>query len=307
MALFSSSTSGRLPDTASLPVDPALAARFGRTSQLCAVCVAVLGSVVLIGWLTGFGALKSIWLDTETVKANTALGLLAAAACLTALIRPSRRARHAAMLAGLFVLLDGVAHLCEYVLGVDLGIDQALFHDAPTVIHPGRMAPNTAIALALFGSAVLLSRRRVGRVWPINPLAIAVLAIGLVALVGDLTGASSLSGVGTATRMSAAAALACVLMGTGLLFAPPMHGSVRLLASSGPGGTLARRLLPVEGAIGISRVLGATPILEGIETEEQWRFAVAKGCALGQGFLLGRPQPAEDLTPRLTPDSQVHT
>jgi hypothetical protein len=39
--------------------------------------------------------------------------------------------------------------------------------------------------------------------------------------------------------------------------------------------------------------------------EEQWRFAVAKGCTLGQGFHLGRPQPAEDLTPRLTPGSQV--
>jgi EAL domain-containing protein (putative c-di-GMP-specific phosphodiesterase class I) len=63
----------------------------------------------------------------------------------------------------------------------------------------------------------------------------------------------------------------------------------------------------VEGAIGMSRGLGATPILEGIETEEQWRFAVAKDCTLGQGFHLGRPQPAGDLTPRLTPDSRVRT
>jgi diguanylate cyclase (GGDEF)-like protein len=63
--------------------------------------------------------------------------------------------------------------------------------------------------------------------------------------------------------------------------------------------TNAGAMAIVEGAIGISRGLGATPILEGIETEEQWRFAVAQGCSLGQGFHFGMPQPAEDLTPRL--------
>jgi len=40
---------------------------------------------------------------------------------------------------------------------------------------------------------------------------------------------------------------------------------------------------------------------------EQWRFAVAKDCTHGQGFYLGRPQPAGDLTPLLTPDSRVRT
>ena len=48
------------------------------------------------------------------------------------------------------------------------------------------MAPNTAIALTLFGCAAMLSRAQVGRVWPSNPLAVAILAIGLVALIGDL-------------------------------------------------------------------------------------------------------------------------
>ena len=61
----------------------------------------------------------------------------------------------------------------------------------------------------------------------------------------------------------------------------------------------------VEGAIGISRGLGATPILEGIETREQWLFAVARGCTLGQGFHLGRPQPAANLTPGLLVPSPV--
>ena len=71
--------------------------------------------------------------------------------------------------------------------------------------------------------------------------------------------------------------------------------------------TNAGAMAIVEGAIGISRGLGATPILEGIETEEQWCFAVAQGCTLGQGFYLGRPQAPEELTPRLMPEIAAQT
>jgi hypothetical protein len=201
MALTFPSDPAHFEELASFPVDPVVTTRFAKASRVCAVSVAAIGLVVLSGWLTGSNALKNIGLDTETMKVNTALGLLAAAVCLAALTNPSRRARHVATVAGLLVLLDGAAHLSEYVFGVDLGIDQALFQDAPVVLNPGRMAPNTAIALTLFGCAAMLSRAQVGRVWPSNPLAVAILAIGLVALIGDLMGASSLSGIGTATRM----------------------------------------------------------------------------------------------------------
>jgi EAL domain-containing protein (putative c-di-GMP-specific phosphodiesterase class I) len=34
-------------------------------------------------------------------------------------------------------------------------------------------------------------------------------------------------------------------------------------------------------------------VAEGIETETQHRALIALGCDLGQGFLLGRPQPLE--------------
>jgi hypothetical protein len=89
------------------------------------VSVAALGLVVLSGWLAGSDALKSMGLDAETMKVNTALGLLAAAVCLAALANPSPRARRVATVAGLLVLLDGAAHLCEYVFGVDLGCPRA--------------------------------------------------------------------------------------------------------------------------------------------------------------------------------------
>ena len=43
----------------------------------------------------------------------------------------------------------------------------------------------------------------------------------------------------------------------------------------------------------LGRELGVTVIAEGVETEEQLSFLRRIGYGLGQGFLLGSPQPRE--------------
>ena len=48
----------------------------------------------------------------------------------------------------------------------------------------------------------------------------------------------------------------------------------------------------VNTVIDLGRSLGMPVTAEGIETEEQARFLVERGCAFGQGFLFGRPAPA---------------
>jgi diguanylate cyclase (GGDEF)-like protein/PAS domain S-box-containing protein len=50
--------------------------------------------------------------------------------------------------------------------------------------------------------------------------------------------------------------------------------------------------------IGLADSLGMTPLAEGIETSEEWRFLVEHGCPLGQGFLFSRPVPAVDIGAR---------
>ena len=52
------------------------------------------------------------------------------------------------------------------------------------------------------------------------------------------------------------------------------------------------RLLRAAGEL--ARAVGATSIAEGIETPQQLAAAQAAGIMWGQGFLLGRPEPAED-------------
>jgi EAL domain-containing protein (putative c-di-GMP-specific phosphodiesterase class I) len=48
--------------------------------------------------------------------------------------------------------------------------------------------------------------------------------------------------------------------------------------------------------IGLAHNLRLEVVAEGVETEKQLAFLRARGCDLAQGFYLGRPQSANDLT-----------
>jgi EAL domain-containing protein (putative c-di-GMP-specific phosphodiesterase class I) len=52
----------------------------------------------------------------------------------------------------------------------------------------------------------------------------------------------------------------------------------------------------VSAIIALAGSLGLQPLAEGIETEDEWRFLVDRGCRLGQGYHFSRPVPASDIT-----------
>ena len=51
----------------------------------------------------------------------------------------------------------------------------------------------------------------------------------------------------------------------------------------------------VAAVVGLGQSLGLTTVAEGIETREQAEMLLWLGCELGQGWLFGRPVPAQDL------------
>lgn len=51
----------------------------------------------------------------------------------------------------------------------------------------------------------------------------------------------------------------------------------------------------VRAVTGVADALGLDVVAEGIETAGQLDICRSLGCRFGQGYLLGRPAPAEDL------------
>jgi hypothetical protein len=219
---------------------------FARVASALAVLV---GGLVLLGWALDIEVLKSVRPGLTSMVPNTALAFILAGASLgLSLATPSGRGlSYAARACALAVALIGLVSLCEYLFGWDLGIDQILFRD-PRPEHgipPGRMAPATALAFVLVGSALLcltLEDRRVRLLT--QGLAAGAAVVGLVALTGYLFGASSLYTFGPYVSMALHTASLFVVLGAGILSAQPTIGLMTQVTSDSAGGFLARRLLP---------------------------------------------------------------
>ena len=67
----------------------------------------------------------------------------------------------------------------------------------------------------------------------------------------------------------------------------------RSLLADAPGDAPAEAI--VSSCVEIAHAIGATVVAEGIETHDQWMFAYAVGCDAGQGYLIGRPAPGDEL------------
>ncbi|GAB0057571.1 Sensor histidine kinase RcsC [Candidatus Magnetaquicoccaceae bacterium FCR-1] len=198
-----------------MPPFPGMSKRLLLFSSLA---ITLLGLTVLIGWHLRLLPLISMGPEFVAVQYNSGLALLASGIALLALFRD----RHAfAALATLPVLLLGGLSLIQYLLHLDLGIDRLFldpsFHTLHTS-HPGRMAPNSALAFTLAGLAMLLQALR-------NPfrgvlvwiLGLLVLIMGMAAFVGYPLNLDSVYGWFQLTRMAPQTALALSLLGAILL------------------------------------------------------------------------------------------
>ena len=115
----------------------------------------------------------------------------------------------------------GLATQFEYLLHTDFGIDDLLVETyvLTGVSDPGRMAPNSTLALSLIGLALLgLSLRPKASVWNVWPalLGSIVIAIGTAALVGYAAGIPGAYCWGNFNAMAVHTAIGFTLLGGGI-------------------------------------------------------------------------------------------
>lgn len=238
---------------------PNFIAAFKFCSRIASAYAALVGVLVLVGWLFDIAILKSVLPDMAMMKANTALCFLLAGISLW-LAEEERRMpavwqSRVSLACAAAVFIIGLLTLTEFVLGVNVGIDELLFRDARSAIEtswPGRMSFAGALNFVFIGMALILLERRRGD-HAVQFLAAAAGAFSLVALTGYSYGAQSFYTIADYTAMAVHTAATFGILSLGILFARPHHGYMVVLTQETMGGVMARRLLP--SALGILLLL----------------------------------------------------
>ena len=181
--------------------------------------VAALGGLVVAGWLTVAVALIQVLPGFPPMQYNTALGFMI---CGAALLTAALEQRRPTLLLGGLATGMGIATLIQYVFHTDLGIDDLMLETylLTGVSNPGRMPPNTAVALTLIGTALLgLSCRPLSRSRHLYPalLGTIVISLGTAALVGYAARVPGAYGWGHLNPMSVHTALGLILLGGGIV------------------------------------------------------------------------------------------
>lgn len=252
--------------TAPLPlpaisVEPTKAAprRLQSVPRIFAGATLGISVIVLCGWLFDVPSLRAIGASEAAATNPTAAVLFALGAiALWLASAPKEDSQRAVRI--LCLGLFGIALACfvDAVSGYGVGIDQLLFGAAMQSTADGRanhIAPVSAAALLFFALALLvIARKFKGLAWAQAALLANLMLSGTV-LLAFVYHAGWFDSVGSATRMARPTAYGLAFLTLGALAMRPNEGLTLVVTSTGPGGALARRLLPA--GLGVPILLGA--------------------------------------------------
>lgn len=159
-------------------------------ATLVGIVVAACGLAVTLSWLLRAPWLASTFAGSIAMVFNTTLAFTLAGVALALPVVRSRSAPglHGALCAATAIVAGLV--LFENWLPLGLGVDwptlHAWVHDQNP--HPGRMAPNTALAFLLVALTLALRQRRVGGEmgWAEYPLSAAVITLGTLGVASNI-------------------------------------------------------------------------------------------------------------------------
>lgn len=177
-----------------------------------------LGFTAIAGWYLRLPILIQIYPTFAPMQYNTALGFILSGAGLAYLCRGHSKT---AAFFGFLVLALSVATLAEYVLNINLGIDE-FFMKAYLLVktsHPGRPAPNTAFCFFLAGGILVLPAL-VRNAWKYSwayYLSLFLIANAASALAGYVFKIEASYGWGSLTRMAVNTAAGFICFGAGAI------------------------------------------------------------------------------------------
>lgn len=215
-----------------------------------AIAVAILGCLILCGWMFHIELLKSIFPGGAVIKPNAALLLALTGMSLRLLLPHSSPipARYAGRLLAMLVTFVGSLTRMEYLFGLNFRIDQLLFTESrrlPAGSFPGRMSPTSAASFMFVGMALLALewKTKDGR-RPSQGLSLWPALVALVGITTYMYDATEINRGWLYTQVPMPVAIALFLLSGSIFFARPSSGIASDLTGEASGSAMARRLLP---------------------------------------------------------------
>jgi diguanylate cyclase (GGDEF)-like protein len=213
------------------------------------VAVAVVGAVVLLGWMLSVEPMKRITPGLTSMNPATAACLELCCLALWA-IKDGRRTGFRGLVAALApipVLYVGLSKLVDLSLGTALCPDSLLFASQLDYgqAFPSRMAPNVAACFVIFAIALsVLDRpgwpRFLHPQWLVTP----ILGLSLAGIVGYAYDTSGFYAVKHYIPMALHSAICFVLLAIAIILSRPEEGYMRVIPRGSPGARSCAMLLP---------------------------------------------------------------
>jgi len=211
---------------------------------------ALIGVLVLVGWLRGVDGLKTIVPGLIPTIPNTAVAFIIGGLAVVSASRERDDERFVPITRVLAVALTalGALFFIERVANIDFGVDLLLFGDAVRAMEwqpTGRPAINSSLVMTLDGAALLAIDARTARGRrPAELLAGLAVFVAFAAIIGYMYGVRGLYSFGPRGGMALLTAIVLSGLSLGVLFARPDEGVVSLVAGGDPGASMVRRLIP---------------------------------------------------------------
>ena len=232
--------------------------------------IALAALVVLAGWSLGVHALTTFGARGVSMNPLTAACFLLLAAALLLMLPETKSDADVRLARAIAVSAAALTLVKLATLGSSHGPDTWMFRASIDALTPvNRMAPNTALILALLAAAILVLDVDVRGRRPSQWLVLLAVPLTLVMAVGFVFGVVEIYGWGAYTPMARNTALALVGLELAILASRVEFGVTRIFVAGGSGGVAARRLLPAAVllplVLGYARILGQRAGLYGSE------------------------------------------
>jgi PAS domain S-box-containing protein len=223
--------------------------RFKKLSLIFSYIVALVGLLVLIGWIGDITVLKSISPYWISMKANAAICFLLAGSTLILVNRGKNdgTAKWVITFFSFVVFIIGCVTVLEYVFKFNSGIDELIFKDNANTfpkVSSGRQSPFSAAYFMLFGFCYLPGIYKKISVSLFQLLHIISGIFVLAAAMSYLFGSYIIAGISLDFIFVIHSTIAFLFLIMAVLFSQPEKGYMKLVSSNTTGGKIIRKYLP---------------------------------------------------------------